>query len=308
MTDKCSSASSLSNDELALRMNKYKIRVEEKIKEKFFASEKKSPLRDACEYALNTGGKRYRPILVLMIGEALGRGCDVSEAALTVEFFHTASLIIDDLPCMDDDDSRRNKPTLHIVYGEAVAVLASFSLMSAGYECLAENARIKKGRRPDLGEDILRTVIENAAYNAGLQGATGGQFLDLYPPEITEEVVYEVIRKKTVSLFEISFVTGWLFGGGDTALLEVVKEAACHFGTAFQIADDLEDLEGDEINQRKINYAAVFGREQAYKTFHEEIDRFLGKLAFLSIKSPELTAVASLLIEKAKRAFSNVTI
>jgi len=96
----------------------------------------KNQLRDAVEYSLFSGGKRLRPIIVLMVGEALKKGFDVTYSALSVEFFHTASLIADDLPSMDNDTQRRDKPTLHKAFPESVAILASYTLISSGYEML----------------------------------------------------------------------------------------------------------------------------------------------------------------------------
>ena len=203
----------------------------------------KSSIRDACEYALTSGGKRIRPAIVLMISKSLGFGIDVTYAALATEFFHTASLVADDLPSMDDDDERRNKPSTHKVFGEATALLTSYALISAGYMALAKNTEIIRGLESHFkGQDLIcSTVLENAAYNTGLHGATGGQFLDLIPPNLSLPTIKEIIHKKTISLFEISFVSGWLFGGGDLKKLSTVKQAASHFGMAFQIADDLND-------------------------------------------------------------------
>ena len=111
-------------------------RLEEEIRISIDQMGEKNTLRDACEYALLNGGKRLRPILVLMIAESLGAQHDVMPSALSVEFFHTASLIADDLPCMDDDHERRSRPSLHVAFGEDIAILASYALISEGYGCL----------------------------------------------------------------------------------------------------------------------------------------------------------------------------
>ncbi|MBU6446236.1 MAG: polyprenyl synthetase family protein, partial [Verrucomicrobia bacterium] len=157
----------------------------------------KNTLRDACEYALRGGGKRLRPTIVLMIAEALGFGADAMPAALSVEFFHTASLIADDLPCMDNDDVRRNRPSLHKVFGESAAILASYALIAEGYGGIYRNS----GNNPKAAVICL----EAATRCAGISGATGGQFLDLYPPDFSFETVQKIIYQKTVTLFEISF-------------------------------------------------------------------------------------------------------
>lgn len=284
-------------------LQSYQIQIEDKIQKSIPSNlGPKTKLREVCEYALMNGGKRFRPALVLMIAKALGNQVDVSQAALAVEYFHTASLIVDDLPCMDNDDERRHKPSAHKKYGENLALLASYALIAAGYECIAQNAqKIGESSVPfsKLCDRICVLALENATYNTGLHGATGGQFLDIYPPDLSLETLYEVIQKKTVSLFEISFVFGWLFGGGDLNFLDLVKKAAKHFGMAFQIADDLGDVKQDEENQRLVNLAGVFGKDAAKKMFHEEIGQFFHTLKELNLAVPELQEIAKQLIKQA---------
>jgi geranylgeranyl diphosphate synthase type II len=248
----------------------------------------KTALRDACEYALMNGGKRLRPAIVLMIAKELGHGIDATPAALAIEYFHTASLVADDLPCMDDDDERRSKPSVHKVYGEAMALLVSYALIAAGYACYAQNANLIKKRRDAFsakGDLLCTLVLENATYNTGLWGATGGQFLDLNPSDLSLTSLRNILHKKTVSLFEISFVSGWLFGGGSIEALGTVKRAASHFGMAFQIADDIDDLEKDRHNGRVVNMAAVFGVDTAQNMLREEIEAYETTLRELNLSS-----------------------
>lgn len=279
----------------------YKTQIEKKIQESINDLGEKNGLRDACEYALKTGGKRYRPALVLMIAKGLGFDADVSSAALGVEFFHTASLIADDLPCMDNDDFRRNKPTLHKAFGEPVALLASYALISSGYGYLAKNGdHIRKSKHPFAHEwDRLTLVLENATETTGIFGASGGQYLDLFPPNLSYETMKEAIFKKTVSLFELSFVLGWAFGGGSLQKMNLVKKAAAHFGFAFQIADDLGDVAQDAANNRMVNMATVCGIKKAKQLFCDEISFFRKALEELSFNSHELAFLADLLVEKA---------
>lgn len=234
----------------------------------------KTPLRDACEYALTNGGKRYRPMIVFLVADALGKGLCVRHAALSVEFFHTASLIADDLPCMDNDSQRRDKPTLHRVYGETIALLASYALITAGFESIYRNTvTLQKAPLPfsAKADQVCTLALENVARSSGILGATGGQFLDLFPPSPSVEAVKQVIYQKTITLFEVSFVLGWLFGGGDVDKLEQVKKIAYHFGMAFQITDDLGDLQQDEQKQRAINMARVLGKKQAFALVQEDL-------------------------------------
>lgn len=247
-------------------------------------------LKEACLYSLSQGGKRFRPILVLMMANALSSENHVEKAALAVEYFHTASLIADDLPCMDNDAERRGKPATHIIYGEAVALLASYALIAAGYQAIAENAK-------GVGAEIGLLAIQNATANTGVLGATGGQCLDLFPPDFELPTYIETILKKTVSLFELSFVLGWLFGGGDTTRLPIVKKAAYHFGMAFQIADDIDDYQEDAAGKRAMNAVSLLGKEEAHRMFHEEIGSYLQCLDELNIDASELKVLAEYLCQ-----------
>jgi len=258
----------------------FKSKVDQKIASSIDELGPKTRLRDACEYALLNGGKRFRPALVLMVAEALGHGFDVSEAALAVEYFHTASLIADDLPCMDNDDERRCKPALHRIYGETIALLASYALIASGNERIAKNAK----KLPVFGGDVCVLTLENAAINSGLYGATGGQFLDLFPQKLSEESLREILHKKTVSLFEISFVFGWLFGGGSIKDLDKVKRLSAHFGMAFQILDDFEDATKDLMNECKVNIVNVCGVLRAQEMLEVEIKGYHEMLQELSLE------------------------
>lgn len=261
----------------------------------------KTQLRDACEYALLNGGKRFRPIFVLMIAKALGNGIDISRAALAIELFHTASLVADDLPCMDDEDERRQKPSVHKMFGETVALLVSYGLIAEGYGCLAKNGEIiRHSQTPfaHLSDRICVLALENATFNTGIFGATGGQYLDIYPPNFSLETLKEIIQKKTISLFEISFVFGWLFGGGKLEQLDIVKKAAYHFGMAFQIADDIDDLATDIQNKKAINVALALGEDVALKMLCKEVEEFLKTLKILQLESPELKMITSFLRSK----------
>lgn len=276
----------------------YQLEVESLLRASISTLGHKTALRDACEYALMNGGKRFRPSLVLLIAKALNASVDVSQAALAVEFFHTASLVADDLPCMDDDDMRRDKPSVHKVYGEATALLVSYALIAAGYEFLAKNAELLRSSEAPYkrnSDRICVLALENSTVNTGLLGATGGQFLDINPPDLKIETLKEIIRMKTVSLFEISFVLGWLYGGGSLDKLELVKKAAYQFGMAFQIADDFGDIEQDKKNNRLVNLVAVGGVEKAFSMFQAELEGFERTIAQLELEVPEIHSMCHLL-------------
>jgi len=275
----------------------YQQQIVKSIQENMESLGPRTKLREACEYALMNGGKRMRPAIVLMVAKALDYGADATQAALCIEYFHTASLVADDLPCMDDDDLRRSKPSVHKKYGEAIAMLVSYALIAGGYACLARNAQVLKEAGlmvSSQSDKICVLALENATYNTGLSGATGGQFMDIFPPDLTMQTLREVIHKKTVSLFEVSFVSGWLFGGGDPAKLSLVKKAASHFGIAFQVADDIDDVEQDIQNERLVNVAARFGLKEAQKIVREEIKFYKQTLEDLNLSLPELVSLPDL--------------
>jgi geranylgeranyl diphosphate synthase type II len=232
-------------------------------------------LKQAMSYALLSPGKRIRPLIVLEVAEALGAAEAALPAALAVEIFHTASLIADDLPCMDDEKVRRGQPTLHAHYGESAAVLTTYALIALGYELIAKSASL-------LGADGLSEAIVAISKNTGLCGATGGQFLDLFDNHPDLE---ELQRLKTGTLFELSFVLGWLFGGGKKSKIPWVEKAAHHFGMAYQIQDDLEDMATDSVEK---NYALKFGIEPARERLFKEINDFILTLEKLEIRLEQL--------------------
>ncbi|MDX8430918.1 MAG: polyprenyl synthetase family protein [Candidatus Algichlamydia australiensis] len=221
-------------------------------------------LKEACSYALLSGGKRLRPLLVLQIAESVGKGLVPIDAAVAVEFFHTASLIADDLPCMDNEQWRRGKLALHHAYGETVALLASYGLITAAFEKIHSASE-------GLSPQVCAIAVKEAAQAAGLKGATTGQFYDLFPPNTNREQLERLHHLKTVTLFETAFIFGHLFGGGDESLVEGVRECARHFGFAFQIADDIADFEEDSEEK---NIACFLGKERAEVLFQEELAAF----------------------------------
>lgn len=248
-------------------------------------------LFEVCKYALMQEGKRFRPTLVYMVSEALAKNWDASQAALSIEYFHTASLIADDLPSMDNDSIRRGVPSTHIKHGEASALLASYALISEGYRLISENTLTIRSYT-DKADQIGILALKYAAKNTGISGAAGGQYLDLYPPTLDEKTYKETIFKKTVALFEVSMVFGWLFGGGDPIQLPHVESAAYHYGMAFQMADDREDALSDKKGEREMNICTLFGEKRAKKMIEEELDGYFADLDLLNIRTEKLESLA----------------
>lgn len=243
-------------------------------------------VRQAIAYSLRSGGKRLRPAIVWMIAEVLDPVRSVDLAALSVEFFHSSSLIIDDLPCMDNDDFRRGIPTTHKAFSESVAIMASFALTAAGFELIS---RAPLGLKKE--EEALRAVYQTASTAIGLKGLIGGQQLDMEPQGYDEEQIIKLIDLKTGALFDVCFVFGWLWGGGAVGQLDDLHKLAKHFGRAFQILDDIEDLEQDRIARKKSNYALAFGEEAAKSQIEENVEQFCAMAKELGLGGSPLVAL-----------------
>lgn len=253
---------------------------------------KPDELDQACFYALQSGGKRFRPALVWMVEEALGN-VDWKKApgpGLACEYFHTASLIADDLPCMDNDDFRRGKPTTHKQFAESTALLGSFALISEGFRAIAQTPLPSKQPM-----ELHLYAISEASRTMGIQGLLGGQMLDMNA-QLTHEKLLEMIDKKTGALFELCFLLGWIFGGGSKDRMDEVKSLSTDFGRAFQLIDDLDDYEQDLKANKKNNFAVLYGPEKASKTAEEYARSFQDKLSRLQIGHTGLSSLADFLL------------
>jgi len=226
------------------------------------AGELPATLYDAIVYALE-GGKRLRPILVLAAAEALGGVAEEAlPTAVAVELFHTYSLIHDDLPPLDDDDWRRERPSSHRVFGEATALLTGDALIPLGFELIAtEQARFSPKER------VLRLIeLLSAALGGG--GMVGGQLGELELEEFDADgaSLEEIYLKKTGALLGAAAAAGGILAGGADGEIEALREFGLRLGLAYQVIDDLLDLGEDEF----LTYPQLVGEERA----REEAERF----------------------------------
>jgi len=240
-------------------------------------------LRESMIYSLKAGGKRIRPILCMKASEYFG----ISHAnsfplALGLEMIHTASLIHDDLPSMDNDTLRRGKPTNHVVFGETLALLAGTSLFLYGIQ-------IPLQLLPSLGFDPERinASITGLAKAAGPEGIHGGQTLDTdrESQKDSPEFVWEIARLKTASLITTSIEAGSLLGGAPEKDFSILSAYGNHLGLAFQIVDDILDIKseasvlgktpGKDIVQEKRTFVSSFGLEKASRIAIEETGKAL---------------------------------
>jgi geranylgeranyl diphosphate synthase, type II len=286
MLQKCPKA------DLTRLLDKYKLYMDEELKKDLSRLPEDSLIHRAMDFSVSNGGKRFRPSIILMIGEIFNKKEDVKPAAIAVEYFHTASLIADDLPCMDDALERRSKPAVHVQFNESLALLASYALISEGYLKICHAVQ-SLATENSSAYKVGIEAIENACYNTGIRGAVYGQYLDIFSKDFSKEAVEKTLEKKTVTLFELPFVMGWLLSTGDSNKISDVKLLAYDFGLAFQLADDLDDYEEDKDKDRQINWAVRFGIEDCKEKLTKHAEGFKNKAKELGVFSSPFEALYS---------------
>jgi len=228
-------------------------------------------IHEAMHYAIFNGGKRLRPIMVLEGAKLAGASQESAvPIACALEMIHSYSLVHDDLPAMDDDDLRRGKPTCHIVFGEANAILTGDALLTGAFAVMAESAGLS-GVKP---ENLIR-VIREIADAAGSQGMIGGQVIDLQSEG--QDINYETLKTlhslKTGKLFQAALRSGAILGDMNQQGLQSIDKYARSFGLAFQITDDILDVNGNEAvigkpagsdaKNDKTTYPGLFGLKKS---------------------------------------------
>ena len=264
-------------------------------------------LLEAMRYSLMAGGKRLRPILVLLAAEACGADPrDAMPAACAVEMVHTYSLIHDDLPAMDDDDLRRGRPTSHVAFGEAMAILAGDALLTRAFEVLAA----------DLPDPVVAAECCRVLASAGgSDGMVGGQVADLAatdtPPESVDDplqVLGAIHRRKTGRLLAASLELGAVVAGADKQVRESLLDFGQQVGLAFQVADDLLDVEGDinrtgktsgrDAHLGKWTYPALAGNDRSRGLARDCIASACAAVEPLGEAGEPLKALAEFVIER----------
>jgi len=255
------------------RSREYREFMEAFLKEIYteFRSEPQKPLFDAMEYSLLAGGKRLRPIFALDFCRMCGTDWkQAAPFAAAIEMIHTYSLIHDDLPCMDNDDFRRGRPTNHKVFGEGMAVLAGDALLTDAF-MLAASAKLPK-------PEEMATAIALMAEGAGSLGMVGGQVLDIMSEEreLTEQEVLDIQTRKTGRLISIACCLGVIAGGGTEQQFDAAARFAAGLGLAFQIRDDMLDVIGTQeemgkgvgTDSQKNTFVRLYGLEKCEELVH----------------------------------------
>jgi geranylgeranyl diphosphate synthase, type II len=260
----------------------------------------------AMRYSLFAGGKRLRPILALASAEAVGgRAREALPVACALELIHTYSLIHDDLPALDDDDLRRGRPSSHKVFGEALAILAGDALLTEAFRLMA---------RPDLTKTLSPRrrlqAIHEVSLAAGSQGMVGGQVMDIASEkeDIEPDILEYIHSHKTGALIGAAAAAGAIGGGGSSREIRVLREYGLKTGLAFQILDDLLDVEGQEAEmgkavgkdraKGKATYPALFGVEDSRRKAEELVGEAVACLNPFGHRANPLREIARYILRR----------
>lgn len=260
----------------------------------------------AMQYSLMAGGKRIRPVLCLAACEAVGGAPQQAlTAACALEMIHTYSLIHDDLPAMDDDELRRGKPTCHIAFDEATAILAGDALLTLAFEVLSA-VHLTDGHHAARCLKVIHIISEAAGY----QGMIQGQMLDIASEgrKLSAEELETMHRLKTGALIETSIACGALLGGADQQQKELLGAYGSKIGLAFQVADDILNVEGnpqlmgkatgtDQLRE-KTTYPSMLGIEAARNFSKKLVREALQALETFGKQADPLRAIATYIIER----------
>jgi geranylgeranyl diphosphate synthase, type II len=277
------------------------------LKNYFSKSIQPAILHEAMTYSLFAGGKRIRPILALASYEACGGDpVDILPQASALELVHTYSLIHDDLPAMDNDDLRRGKPTNHKVFGEAMAILAGDALLTEAFSMMTsmQNASFT------LQNSSVVEVIREVSIASGCYGMVGGQAQDILsenskPDGETLEFIH---LRKTAALIKASVKIGPILAGSKRSILELLTIYGRHIGLAFQVVDDVLDVEGtteelgkttgSDIKKKKLTYPVIYGNEKARQKAGELVTMAIDSLKPFSTEADPLREIASYLLRR----------
>ncbi|ORX24110.1 farnesyl-diphosphate synthase [Thermoanaerobacterium sp. PSU-2] len=262
-------------------------------------------LFEAMRYSVFAGGKRLRPVLCISACELVGGNKeDALAVACAIEFIHTYSLIHDDLPAMDNDDLRRGKPTNHKVYGEAIAILAGDALLNYGFEVL-----IQQALNSSKSQNILKAADE-IARAAGCRGMIAGQVVDLLSEnkEIGVDELKFMHDHKTGALIKASILAGAIMGGADDDTLKKLSSYAEYLGFAFQVKDDILDVQGDEAKlgkdigsdmvNGKSTFVSVLGLQRSVDLVNELTEKAINILDGFGEKGEFLKSLTKYMAER----------
>lgn len=263
-------------------------------------------IHEAMRYSVFAGGKRLRPILVIAAAEVVGgRAEKVLPTACAIELIHTFSLIHDDLPAIDNDDYRRGKLTCHKVFGEDMAILAGDGLLTHAFQLLAQNSEIKT-----INKEAMPLVIKEVAAAIGTLGLIGGEVIDIQSEgkEIDLPRLEYIHSHKTGALIAISLKVGAMLVDAPQEEIEALFQYGKLIGLAFQIVDDILNVEGDEVQlgkpvgsdlrQKKATYPALLGIEESRQKARRLVEEAKKELEIFGEKGEILRLLADFVVER----------
>lgn len=260
----------------------------------------------AIRYSLFAGGKRIRPILCLASAESLGSDIElILPVACALELIHTYSLIHDDLPAMDDDDYRRGRLTSHKVFGENIAILAGDALLTEAFHLMSDRSLMEK-----IASEKLISVIHDVAGAAGCFGMVGGQVVDVQSEgeAVDSEVLNFIHTRKTGAMIAAAVKAGAVLANAGEVELNALTSYGRNIGLAFQIADDILNVEGDQklmgkvagsdIKRGKVTYPALVGIDASRRKAEELVEGALSAIKNFNHRVEPLRMIAAYIIER----------
>lgn len=285
-----------------------KKKITDEALERYLPTEDNYPpvIFQAVRYSVFAGGKRLRPILCMASAEAVGGNCEsVLPVACALELIHTYSLIHDDLPALDDDDYRRGMLTSHKVFGEDMAILAGDALLTEAFRLMSERTLMES-----ISPENLLTVIHDVAEAAGYFGMVGGQTVDVQSEgkDVEKDVLQYIHTRKTGAMITVAVKTGALLSNAGEAELKALISYGRHAGLAFQIADDILNVEGDrallgkgtgsDAKRGKVTYPALMGLDASRLKAAELVENALAAIEKFDHKAEPLRMIARYIVER----------
>ena len=289
-------------------LNQYTDIINRRLGELLDISNTNAVIKDAMNYSVNAGGKRLRPTLNIMANALLsGNMKETLDIACAIEMIHTYSLVHDDLPAMDDDDLRRGKPTSHVMFGEAFAVLCGDALLNFAYEVMLKNAL----RYASNMDSRIKAMLE-VATGAGVYGMITGQCGDLENEgQILTEVELKYVHEhKTGAMIKSALLSGLLLCNPRQEYIDALTVYGNNIGLTFQIVDDVLDIVGDQEKMgktlgkdnksKKFTFPTLYGVEKSMKIAEEKTDEAVTALKVFGTRGEELAELARFILKREK--------
>lgn len=267
-------------EEIFLNFLKEKSEIIEKEIDNILNDYKTSPIYPALTYSIKGGGKRLRPTLLLASYSSFKEGEEVAlPFAIGIEFIHTYSLIHDDLPPIDNAETRRGKPSLHKVFGEDMAILAGDAFLTLAFEVMSKTKNFKE-------ELTLKSIYEISSAS-GINGMVGGQVMDVMtsPDEANEELLYYIHSRKTGSLIKASLKVGAILSETDEENIKIIEDFGEKIGLTYQILDDIEDAKKGSEDENRVTFPKFFGLEKSKEIVLNYLNESLSIIEKLNLRN-----------------------